>query len=146
MALDPILHPKLNWRAFRRDVLRAGGTLLGGILVLAASWFGMSLLLLHLCDGVRRDAARLDVANIQQALKLHHARTGRYPSTKEGLWALVVAQRLERLPSDPWGRPYHYELREDQPVVWSDGADGRPGGEGEDADVYSFQPPELICR
>jgi len=104
-------------------------------------------------DEARAIAARQDVASLMQALKLYRLDNQRYPSTEQGLQALVVRPvsaplapgwkaggYLERLPSDPWGRPYQYlnpglhgELD-----VFSMGADGAPGGEGSDADVGSW--------
>jgi len=104
-------------------------------------------------DEARAIAARQDVASLMQALKLYRLDNQRYPSTEQGLQALVARPAsaplapgwkaggyLERLPSDPWGRPYQYlnpglhgELD-----VFSMGADGAPGGEGSDADVGSW--------
>jgi general secretion pathway protein G len=85
----------------------------------------------------RQDRARLELRHLQQALVLHRARTGAFPSEQEGLEALVREGSLLELPEDPWGRPYQYALRAGWPVVWSLGADGTPGGEGLDADLSS---------
>jgi general secretion pathway protein G len=104
-------------------------------------------------DEARAIAARQDVASLMQALKLYRLDNQRYPTTEQGLQALVAAPAaaplapgwkaggyVERLPNDPWGRPYQYlnpgvrgELD-----VFSLGADGAPGGEGNDADVGSW--------
>src|SRR5438046_4341288 len=72
-------------------------------------------------DDARVIAARQDVASLMQALKLYRLDNQRYPSTEQGLQALVARPAsaplapgwkaggyLERLPSDPWGRPYQY--------------------------------------
>jgi len=104
-------------------------------------------------DEARAIAAKQDVASLMQALKLYRLDNQRYPTTEQGLQALVVRPAsapmatnwkaggyLERLLNDPWGRPYQYlnpgvrgELD-----VFSMGADGAPGGEGNDADIGSW--------
>jgi general secretion pathway protein G len=97
-------------------------------------------------DDARRVAARSDIGAIMQALKL-------YPSTEQGLQALVTKPAsqpapnnwksggyLDRLPKDPWGHDYqmlspgaHGEID-----VFSLGADGQVGGEGNNADIGSW--------
>lgn len=104
-------------------------------------------------DEARVVAARQDVAALMQALKLYKLDNRRYPTTEQGLPALLqrptlapvpenwkAGGYLERLPNDPWGKPYqllspglHGEID-----VMSFGADGQPGGEGVDADVGSW--------
>jgi type II secretion system protein G len=88
----------------------------------------------------RSDRARLDIKNICNALKLYRAHKGRYPTTQEGLRALVSIQALEQLPKDPWNYEYHYALQGGLPIIWSNGADGAPGGEGNDADISNISP------
>lgn len=89
----------------------------------------------------RVDRAQFDIRNIHLALKLYRQQQGRYPSTEEGLRSLVQAQALEALPRDPWNFEYYYALREGTPRIWSLGADGAPGGEGRDTDIFSRFPP-----
>ena len=104
-------------------------------------------------DEARIVAARQDVSTLMQALKLYRLDNLRYPSTEQGLAALVARPSagpaasnwkaggyLERLPRDPWGNPYQYlnpGLR-GEIDVFSFGADGIAGGEGFDADVGSW--------
>jgi general secretion pathway protein G len=104
-------------------------------------------------DEARVVAARQDVAALLQALKLYRLDNLRYPSTEQGLGALVERPTLppvpanwkpggylERLPRDPWGHPYQYlnpGLR-GEVDVFSLGADRAPGGEGLDADIGSW--------
>ena len=128
-------HPKHTWRAFLNDFLRTCVYLAGIAGVLGGLWVLELLLSSH--SYPKREIARLDVQNIQHALRLHSVRTGRYPTEAEGLKVLVGSGALERMPFDPWGNPYNYALPEGHPVVWSLGADGTSGGEGEDADVIS---------
>jgi general secretion pathway protein G len=102
-------------------------------------------------DEARAVAARQDVAAVMQALKLYRLDNGRYPSSEQGLQALVSKPTLEplpsnwksyldRLPKDPWGNPYqmlnpgiHGEID-----VFTLGADAQAGGSGADADVGSW--------
>jgi general secretion pathway protein G len=104
-------------------------------------------------DEARVVAARQDIASLLQALKLYRLDNLRYPTTEQGLAALVARPTLapvppnwkpggylERLPRDPWGNPYQYlspGLR-GEVDVFSFGADGVAGGEGFDADVGSW--------
>ena len=104
-------------------------------------------------DEARMIAARQDIASLMQALKLYRLDNQRYPTTEQGLQALVTKPTaapiptnwktggyIERLPKDPWGNAYqflnpgvHGEID-----VFSYGADRAPGGEGNDADIGSW--------
>ena len=103
-------------------------------------------------DDARATAARTDVNNLMQALKLYRLDNQRYPNGEQGLAALVAKPTagvippnwkpyLEKLPNDPWGRPYQYLNPgvKGEIDVMSFGADGQPGGEGKNADVGSWQ-------
>jgi hypothetical protein len=87
----------------------------------------------------KEDTAKAEIGTIQNGLKLFYTRTLRYPSTAEGLQALVEVQIIDKT-LDPWGRPYGYRLDGNKPVLWSLGADGAPGGEGEDGDITTAAP------
>lgn len=104
-------------------------------------------------DEARAIAAKQDIASLMQALKLYRLDNRSYPSTEQGLQALVARPAtaplpsnwkaggyLERLPRDPWGNPYQYlnPGLHGEIDVFSLGADGAPGGEGNDADVGSW--------
>ncbi|MGJ7610281.1 MULTISPECIES: type II secretion system major pseudopilin GspG [unclassified Variovorax] len=103
-------------------------------------------------DQARATAARQDVGAVMQALKLYRLDNGEYPSASQGLKALVEKPTagkvpsnwrsyLERLPSDPWGKPYQYlnPGTNGEIDVFSLGADGEPGGEKANADIGSWQ-------
>ncbi len=104
-------------------------------------------------DDARVTAARTDVNNLMQALKLYKLDNQRYPSAEQGLQALLVKPGtaplppnwkpyLDQLPNDPWGKPYVYlnpGIRAEVDVM-SFGADGQAGGEGKNADIGSWQP------
>jgi len=104
-------------------------------------------------DEARAVAAKTDIAALTSALKLYRLDNQRYPTTEQGLNALVTRPSvapepinwkpggyLERLPNDPWGNPYQYlnPGLHGEIDVFSFGADGKPGGEGNDADVGSW--------
>jgi general secretion pathway protein G len=105
-------------------------------------------------DEARRVAAKQDIGTMMQALNLYRLDNGRYPSSDQGLKALVEKPTtdpvpnnwkeggyLERLPNDPWGNPYEYlNPGAHGPIdVLSYGVDGKSGGEGNDADIGSWQ-------
>ncbi len=108
--------------------------------------------LLDRTDDARATAARTDVNNVMQALKLYKLDNQRFPTGEQGLKALVAKPStnpipgnwkpyLEKLPNDPWGRPYQYlnpGVKAEVDVL-SFGADGQSGGEGKNADIGSWQ-------
>lgn len=104
-------------------------------------------------DEVRIIAAKQDIAALAQALKLYKLDNLVYPSTEQGLQALVIKPAtlplptnwkpggyVERLPKDPWGRDYLYlnPGRQGEFDIYSVGADGEPGGEGGNADIGNW--------
>lgn len=104
-------------------------------------------------DEARVIAAKQDIASLSQALKLYRLDNIRYPSTEQGLQALVVKPTIEpipsnwkaggyveRLPKDPWGHDYLYlnPGRHGEMDVFSLGADGQAGGDGKDADIGNW--------
>jgi len=104
-------------------------------------------------DEARVMAAKQDIASLMQALKLYRLDNQRYPPTEQGLQALVVKPAtapipsnwktggyVERLPKDPWGNPYQYLNPgvQGEIDVFSLGADGASGGEGNDAEIGSW--------
>lgn len=105
-------------------------------------------------EEARQVAARQDIASIMQALKLYKLDNHRFPTTEQGLQALVTKPTtqpippdwkaggyLEHLPKDPWGNNYQYlnPGTHGEVDVFSYGADGAPGGQGNDADIGSWQ-------
>lgn len=104
-------------------------------------------------DEARLVAAKQDIASLQQALKLYRLDNFVYPTTEQGLQALVSKPTsppvppnwkgggyLDRLPKDPWGSPYQYLSPgvHGEVDVFSFGADRESGGEGDGADVGSW--------
>jgi general secretion pathway protein G len=92
-----------------------------------------------------------DIRAIESALKLYRLDRFRYPTTEEGLSALVTAPSdssvpwppggyLDRIPKDPWDRPYLYANpgKQGEFDIYSLGRDGQEGGEGPDADIGNW--------
>jgi general secretion pathway protein G len=111
--------------------------------------------LLGRVDDAQVAKARTDVAALATALNLYKLDNYTYPSTDQGLQALVARPTgqpearnwkaggyIERLPKDPWGRDYQYLSpgQHGEFDVWSNGRDGRGGGEGPDADLGNWTP------
>ena len=98
--------------------------------------------------------AKADIASLDQALEIYRLNNLTYPSTADGLGALLIAPPsltdpsrytpggyIKKLPKDPWGRDYKYETPGKNGAfdIYTLGADGAPGGEGENADIGNWQ-------
>ncbi len=104
-------------------------------------------------DDARILAAKQDIATLMQALKLYRLDNQRYPTTEQGLQALIARPSngpqpanwktggyIDRLNKDPWGNSYQYASpgTRSEVDIFSYGADGQPGGTGNDADIGSW--------
>lgn len=102
-------------------------------------------------DEARAIAARQDIAALVQSLKLYRLDNQSYPTTAQGLQALTTRPTseplprawhgyVERIPMDPWGHPYQYlnPGLQGEIDVFSYGADGLAGGEGNKADIGNW--------
>jgi general secretion pathway protein G len=102
-------------------------------------------------DTAATNRTKQDIRGIETALNLYRLDNFRYPSTADGLQALVTnpgeasapnwKQQLPRLPVDPWNHPYQYANpgQHGEFDVFSYGADGQEGGEGINADIGNWQ-------
>ena len=138
-----------------RRRVQAGFTLIELMVVLVIIGVLAALIVpnvLERADEARVTAARTDINNLMQALKLYRLDNQRYPSAEQGLQALILKPTvppippnwkpyLDKLPNDPWGQPYQYLNPgvKGEIDVMSFGADGKAGGEGKDADIGSWQ-------
>lgn len=136
--------------------LSAGFTLIELMVVLLIIGVLAALIVpnvLDRADDARVTAAKTDVTNLMQALKLYRLDNQRYPTAEQGLNALLTKPTttpvpnnwktyLDQLPKDPWGQPYVYLNPgiKGEVDVMSYGADGQSGGEGKNADIGSWQP------
>jgi len=104
-------------------------------------------------DKARVARAQQDIQSLNTALSIYKMDNFNYPSTAQGLQALVQKPGgqpearnwksggyVQKLPNDPWGNPYQYLNPGNRAVVdiYSFGADGQPGGEGLDEDIGNW--------
>jgi general secretion pathway protein G len=104
-------------------------------------------------EEAKRTQTRVQIKNVQQAIELFKLDNGFYPATEQGLESLVRMPEagripksyrkggyMDRVPKDPWGNPFVYASpgQHADYDISSYGADGVPGGEGEDTDVNSW--------
>ncbi|THU04565.1 type II secretion system protein GspG [Lampropedia puyangensis] len=158
MFLAPSTSPQTSSRASFEQHVQRGFTLIEIMVVVVIIGVLAALVapsILGRTDEARQTAARADISTIMTALKLYRTDNMRYPTSDQGLQALVARPTTEpvptkwsrpyldnaKLPKDPWGNPYVYVF----PGVYGEvdilsyGADGKPGGEGADADIGSWQ-------
>lgn len=106
---------------------------------------------LRYAGSAKSDTARLQIEELGAGLDLYHLEVGRYPTSNEGLKALVEKPagvsvwngpylKKKRIPSDPWNNEYHYISPGEQGVydLYSLGSDNMEGGEDNDADIVSW--------
>lgn len=102
--------------------------------------------------GAKSKTAAVQITDLEQAAELFKLDVGRFPTTDEGLDALAAKPATANgwngpylkkggVPKDPWGNAYHYEApgKRGDLDIFSLGADGAPGGEGENADVGNWE-------
>ncbi len=92
-------------------------------------------------DEAKVKQAKTDLHTLENCLDLYKIDKGRYPSTEEGLQAVVTAGKCKPQLKDPWGHPYVYlfpgQVHADSFDIKSYGADGQAGGDGVNADIVN---------
>lgn len=155
---DPDMHSKQSLRSSTRHNRRTrslGFTLIEIMVVLVIVGVMTALIapaVLNRAAEAKVTAARSDINTLMQALKMYKLDNNRFPTAEQGLEALIQKPTggpipgnwkpyLEKLPADPWGTPYQYANPgiKGEIDVYSFGADKQAGGEGNDADVGSWQ-------
>jgi general secretion pathway protein G len=132
-----------------------GFTLIELLVVLAILGMLAALVAPNLMDKfsqAKTKAARLDIEELSSVLDMYKLDVGRYPTTDEGLNALIEAPgtakvwngpylHKKKIPSDPWNNPYHYVSpgQHGKFDLWSLGADNIEGGKDEDGDIASWE-------
>jgi general secretion pathway protein G len=145
----------VNSRPGRSRAASAGFTLVELLVVLAILTLLAGIVgprVLGQLGGAKAKTAAVQIADIDKALELFKLDVGRFPSTEEGLEALSRRPATVSsgwagpylkgtVPNDPWGRPYRYQGPgpNGEVEILSLGADGAPGGEGENADIRNTQ-------
>ena len=154
--LEPRTFPRASRVARHVSRLQAGFTFIEIMVVVAILAILAALVVPRIMgrtDDAKRTAAKVQIRNIEGALQLYKLDSGVYPTTEQGLRALVekptvgvipknwkLGGYLQKVPDDPWGSPYKYlspSPRGDYEVL-SLGGDGEPGGEGKNADITNF--------
>lgn len=153
IQIDPL---KQNPEPVQVPVRRRGFTLIEIMVVVVIMGILAALLVPRLmgrADDARVLAAKQDISTLMQSLKLYRLDNQRFPTTEQGLQALVTRPTaaplapnwktggyVDRLNKDPWGNPYQYLAPglHGEVDIFSYGADGKPGGIGVDADIGSW--------
>ncbi|GAB3322327.1 MAG: type II secretion system protein GspG [Haliea sp.] len=130
-----------------------GFTLMELLVVLAILGLLMSLVgpqVLNQLGGAKTKTAAIQIKDLEQALEMYKLDVGRFPTTNEGLAALVDKPASAAgwngpylkgdVPLDPWNREYHYKYPGERGEldIYTYGQNGTPGGEGEDQDVGNW--------
>ncbi len=131
-----------------------GFTLMELLVVLAILGLLMSLVgprVLNQLGGAKTKTTGIQIKDLEQSLEMYKLDVGRFPSTEEGLAALVTKPGnapgwngpylKSDVPVDPWNRDYHYKYpgEHGELDIYSYGQDGQAGGEGEDSDVGNWK-------
>ncbi len=138
----------------RRKMMSKGFTLIELLVVLVILGLLAGLVgprVLSYLGGAKSDTARLQIEELGAGLDLFYLEVGRYPTTDEGLSALVEQPtsvtnwhgpylKKKTIPMDPWARDYEYQSPgENGPYdLYSYGMDGTEGGEGDNKDIVSW--------
>lgn len=146
----------LALRPERRPHAEAGFTLVEVMVVVVIIGLLATVVMINVLpsqDRAMREKARADVAVLEQAIETYRLENLTFPTTAQGLAALTAPPQglarpdryreggyVRRLPKDPWGNPYQYAYPGEHGRfdVYSFGADGKKGGEGDDADIGNW--------
>lgn len=128
-------------------IRRNAFSLLEMMVVIAIIGFLAGILVVNVIKQQEDAAVATTIATMEQlssALKIYKVKNKKYPSSDDGLDALIQSKDLDKLPLDAWGNEIFYQFpgSDDNPFdLWSLGADGLDGGEGNNADLYFHKQP-----
>ncbi|NEV61290.1 type II secretion system major pseudopilin GspG [Thiorhodococcus minor] len=142
-------------RSMSMKARRGGFTLVELLVVLAILGLLAGLVgpqVMNFLGGAKSKTAGLQIDDLSSTLDLYRLELGRYPNDSEGLSALVEDPgnmpgwngpylKKGQVPKDPWGNDYQYRFPGEHGSfdIWSLGADNREGGDGENADIRSWE-------
>jgi general secretion pathway protein G len=145
----------------RRPARRAAGftliEIMAVVLIMGLLAGIVGVAIFNQIDKARVTSTQTQIKALEQALAFYQMDNGRFPSSEQGLDALVNKPNIapeprsypqggylkdRQLPNDAWGNPFQYEapgqINQDSFDLWSLGADGQAGGEGPDADIGNW--------
>lgn len=130
-------------RAVSSGQTRARSPRTGRLLLLGV--FGLATLLAFALVWATEDTsltppqrqAREQIRRLEGYFKAYHRLMGFFPSQEQGFTPLIESKVLDATPLDPWGHPYIYRMEGKTGAVLSLGSDGKPGGTGDAADLFS---------
>lgn len=143
-------------RHLRRPHAEAGFTLLELMVVIVILGLLATIVMVNVLpsqDRAMKEKARADISVLEQSIEGYRLDNFVFPTNEQGLQALVTPPAgmtrpdryreggyIRRLPQDPWGAPYQYAIPGEKGRfdIYSFGADGRKGGEGDDADIGNW--------
>jgi len=133
---------KLIEYLFSRD----GFTMIEIMIVIAIIAFLAALITPRIMDNLTKakiTKAKLQMKQFELPLLQYNMEKGNYPSTDDGLEVLVKERLFDKIPLDPWKKPYQYrfpgEVNYERYEIWSYGADGIEGGDGFNKDIKSWE-------
>ncbi|MFD3262840.1 type II secretion system major pseudopilin GspG [Phenylobacterium sp. HK31G] len=143
-------------RQIRHPHAEAGFTLLELMVVIVILGLLATVVMVNVLpsqDRAMKEKARADISVLEQSIEGYRLDNFAFPTNEQGLQALVTPPAgmtrpdryreggyIRRLPQDPWGNPYQYAVPGEKGRfdIYSFGADGRKGGEGDDADIGNW--------
>ncbi len=136
----------MNIEIDKEKKLQAGFTLVEvmvTMVIIGLMTAGVVVTVLPKLKKARADKAVIDISRLGQALEYYNLEKNGYPEELSGLLSQTNIQEegyIMKLPNDPWNKPYLYASPGEHGAydIWSYGADGVEGGEGENADITSW--------
>ena len=140
---------KEKLRLFKQSIKNNRGFTFVELLIVITILAILATLAVNTFKGVTPDAKKkavmINFRTFETALEIYYMNYSQYPTSEEGLQKLVSSGLIKNTKDvlmDPWGYPYNYRYPgnfSDKPEMWSNGADGKSGGEGENSDITNWE-------